>query len=237
MARRPSQKSIDLYNRLVEQNNQVRKKLKRIHKRAEEAFGAGRLPALIIPKSSHKVRMNQFQGLSSAELHRRLKAYWANLSRLKEQFAQGLRSYLAKTVKDGYMQLWRDQIDLHSGERPEGFHGLMFSREQIENSDMGAFMETYNKLFRLSPEVFLAMLYAKRITAFKWIYIEMERGNAEGSWLQEQNELLAVGPKEQAKLVKEVMSEEIDYKHSRRTMQAVESKEAKEKAKEARRNK
>ena len=55
----------------------------------------------------------------------------------------------------------------------------------------------------------------------------MERGNAEGSWLQEQNELLAVGPKEQAKLVKEVMGEDIDYKHSRRTMQAVESKEAK----------
>ena len=233
--RRPSQKSIDLYNRLVARANEVRKKLKRIHKREEEAFGAGRLPALIIPKSSHKVRANQFQGLSSAELHRRLKAYWANLSRLKEQFAQGLRSYLAKTVKDGYMELWRDQIEAFSGERPEGFHGLMFSKEQIEDSNFGMFMQTYNKLFRLSPEVFLAMLYTGRITAFKWIYLEMKDGRtAEGSWIQEQNELISLGVKDQTKLVKEVLGEEYDYKHSQRVLEKVERKEARARAKNER---
>lgn len=230
--RRPSQKSIDLYNRLVELQNKARKKLKGIHKHAEETFGAGRLPALIIPKSARKINSNRFQGLSSAELHRRLKMYWENLSRLKEQFSEGLRSYLARTVKDGYMQLWRDQIELHSGETPDVFHGLLYSKEQIENSEMGAFMQTYNKLFMLSPEVFLAMLYAKRITAFKWIYLEMEKGNMQGSWLQEQNEMLAVGPKEQAKLVEEVLGEDIEYKHSERVMKKVQRKQADAKAKE-----
>lgn len=194
MARRPSQKSIDLYNRLVEQASQVRKKLKRIHKRAEEAFGAGRLPALIIPKASHKVRMSQFQGLSSAELHRRLKAYWSNLANLKEMFAVGLKTYLARTVKDGYMNLWLDQIRDFTGETPEVFRNHLFSKEQIENSKFGDFMKTYNRLFMLSPESFLALLYTGRMLSFKFIYQEMksvgERDSMAGSWLQEQNELL-----------------------------------------------
>ena len=110
----------------------------------------------------------------------------------------------------------------------------MFSKEQIEESDFGGFMETYNKLFRLSPEVFLAMLYTGRITSFKWIYLEMEKGNAEGSWLQEQNELLAVGPKDQAKIVKEVLGEDYEYKHSQRVLDKVARKEAKARAKNER---
>ena len=230
--RKPSQKSINLYNQLIERQNKVRRQLKRIHQHAEETLGAGRLPALIIPKSGRKIKLSQFEGLSPAELHRRLKQYWSKLGQLKAEFSKGLKSYLARTVKDGYMELWRDQIELHSGETPEAFHNLRFSKDQIESSEYGGFMETYNKLFMLSPEVFLAMLYSGRLLSFKYIYREMERvgrGGAEGSWLEEQNELLAVGPKEQAKLVEKVIKDDLadDYKHSQKTMKEVEAKQAK----------
>lgn len=230
--RKPSQKSINLYNQLIERQNKVRRQLKRIHQHAEETLGAGRLPALIIPKSGRKIKLSYFEGLSPAELHRRLKQYWSRLGQLKAEFSKGLKSYLARTVKDGYMELWRDQIELHSGERPEAFHNLRFSKDQIESSEYGGFMETYNKLFMLSPEVFLAMLYSGRLLSFKYIYREMERvgrGGAEGSWLEEQNELLAVGPKEQAKLVEKVIKDDLadDYKHSQKTMKEVEARQAK----------
>lgn len=222
--RKPSQRSIDLYNQLVSQQNKVRKQLRKIHKRAEEAFGAGRLPALIIPKSARRIKMSHFEGLTPSELHRRLRVYWKTLTELKRNFAKGLKSYLAKTVKNGYMELWRDQIESHSGERPEVFNGYLYSKEQIENSEYGDFMKTYNRLFMLSPEVFLALLYTGRMIAFKYIYRELEkigRGDSSGSWLEEQNELLNLkgvqvngktieewsksltGPKNQIKIVKE----------------------------------
>lgn len=191
--RKPSQRSIDLYNQLVAQQNKVRKTLRRIHKQAEEALGAGRLPALVIPKSSHKIRRNYFEGISPAELSRRLKAFWGKMAELKSLFSKGLKTYLAKTVKNGYMDLWLDQIEKHSGERPEAFNGYLFSKEQIENSEYGDFMTTYNRLFMLSPESFLALLYTGRMIAFKYIYREMEkvgRGDSSGSWLEEQNDLL-----------------------------------------------
>ena len=191
--RKPSQRSIDLYNQLVERQNKVRKQLRRIHKQAEETFGSGRLPALIIPKRSHKLRKSHFQGLSSAELHRRLKAYWSKLAELKSNFSAGLKSYLAKTVKEGYLQLWLDQIEAHSGETPDAFKGHLFSKEQMEKSEYGDFMRTYNRLYMLSPESFLAMLYTGRMLSFKYIYREMEKirtGGFQGSWLEEQNELL-----------------------------------------------
>ena len=227
--RKPSQKSIDLYNRLIAEQNKARKQLSRIHKRAEETLGSGRLPALIIPRRARKIRANQFEGLSPSELHKRLKQYWVNLATLKEQFSKGLQSYLAKTVKDGYMELWRDQIERHSGETPDVFNGYLYSKQQIEDSEYGEFMRTYNKLFMLSPLVFLAMLYSGRLLQFKYIYRELEKmsaGGAEGSWLQEQNELLVRGPKEQAKLVQEVIDEEYgkDYKHSKSTKKKAEEK-------------
>ena len=232
MLRKPSQRSINLYNRLIEQQNKVRKTLIHVHKKAEETIVAGRLPALIIPKSAHKIRNNQFQGLTGAELRRRLKRFWASLRTLREQFAQGLRTYLAHTVKDGYMQLWRDQIESFSGETPEALNGYVFTKDQIEDSDYGEFMHTYNRLFMMSPEVFLAMLYSGRLIAFKWIYLEMKnagRDSFAGSWLQEQNDLLAVGPKDQAKLVESVIKNDLadEYKHSKRVEEKIERKEAK----------
>ena len=71
MLRKPSQRSINLYNRLIEQQNKVRKTLIHVHKKAEETIGAGRLPALIIPKSAHKIRNNQFS--ISGPYRRRIK--------------------------------------------------------------------------------------------------------------------------------------------------------------------
>lgn len=227
--RRPSQRSIDLYNQLVANQNKVRKTLKRIHKNAEEAFGTGRLPALIIPKSARKIRARYFEGLSPKELHKRLKMFWGKLAEMKDLFSKGLKKYLARTVKQGYMDLWLDQIKAHSGEDPEAFGGRIFSKEQIANSDYGDFMQTYNRLFMLSPESFLALLYTGRMIAFKYIYLEMEKirkGFSSGnSWLEEQNDWLNLkglkigdktpedwlksfsGPKKQNKIVSEAYEE------------------------------
>ena len=191
--RRPSPKTINLYNRLVENQNKVRKQLRRIHKNAEEASGAGRLPTLVIPKSAHKIRHNYFEGLSSAELQRRLKQFYEKLNNAKALFASGIKSYLSRTLKDGYMELWRDQILFRSGESPEGYFGK-FSTEQIENSYMGEFMEVYNMMMSLSAETFLALLYSGKIIQFKFIYSDMNTGleKEPDSWLMQQKELLEI---------------------------------------------
>lgn len=191
--RKPSQKTINLYNRLVENQNKVRNQLRRIHREAEEASGAGRLPALIIPKRAHKIRTNYFEGLSREELSRRLKAFYERLRHAKEIFANGLKSYLSKTVKQGYIDLWKDQILFISGESPEGLFGK-FSKEQIEGSFMGEYMQVFNMLQSMSPETFLALLYTGKIIQFKYIYQDMisGMGEKENSWLQQQRELLAI---------------------------------------------
>ena len=195
--RKPSQRSIDLYNQLVESQNQIRKTLTRIHRQAEEAFGAGRLPSLVIPKKARKIRMSDFQGMNKIKLQQRLKMFWARYRESKRLFSQGLRSYIARTVKDGYMELWRDQILFNSGESPEGKFSK-FTQEQIENSYMGEFMDVYNKLISLPAEAFLAMLYKGKIIQFKYIYEDMilGTGGKENSWLQQQKELLSLSRKD-----------------------------------------
>lgn len=222
--RKPSQRTIDLYNQLVAQQNKVRKQLRRIHKGAEETLGVGRLPALIIPKSAHKVRQNYFEGLSKSELRRRLQAFWTRMNEAKKLFGAGIRSYLSKTVKEGYMELWRDQILFMSGEEPKG-PARMFTKEQIENSYMGEFMQTYNRLNRLSAESFLAMLYHGDIIQFKFIYSEMiGQGNKEYSWLEQQNDLL--NTHKSLKNQKELLEQMADYegKHKKSTIKKAEER-------------
>ena len=79
----PSERTINLYNRLVANQNKVRKTLIRLHKNAEETSGAGRLPALVIPKSARRIKNNYFQVLSKDELKRRLKAFYNKLRQAK----------------------------------------------------------------------------------------------------------------------------------------------------------
>lgn len=217
--RRPSQRSVDLYNQLVARQNQVRKQLKRIHKGAEEKLGAGRLPALIIPSSAHKIRPNYFMGLSKEELRRRLNRFWKRMKEAKSLFGAGIRSYLSRTVKQGYMDLWRDQILQLSGESPEGV-ARMFTKKQIENSDMGKFMDLYNRLNRLSAESFLAMLYKGDIISFKFIYMEMiGTGNKEYSWVDQQKDLLDKNRtlKSQKALMEEMAG--FEGKHQKKTIE------------------
>ena len=187
----PSEKTINLYNRLVANQNKVRKVLTRLHKQAEETSGAGRLPALIIPKSARKVRQNYFQGLSKEELKRRLKAFYAKLREAKRNFASGLKSYLARTLKDGYIELWRDQIQEFFGESPEGAFGK-FTKEQIEESEGGLYMQVFNMLQQMSPSMLLALLYSGKIIQFKWIYQDMQSGlgGMKDSWTEQQLRIL-----------------------------------------------
>lgn len=228
----PSIKTIDLYNRLVANQNKVRKTLIRVHKNAEETSGAGRLPALVIPKSARRIKNNYFQGLSKDELKRRLKLFYAKYKESKRLFGQGLKSYLARIVKDGYLDLWKDQIDFVGGGRPEGAFGR-YSKEQIENSYMGEYMEVYNLLNSLSSEVFLALLYSGRIIQFKYIYQDIISGTGEkeNSWLQQQKEILEIyrSPKARKELMDSVRniipsSEDPYYsgKHTDSTMKSAE---------------
>ena len=181
--RRPSQRSIDLFNQLVEKQNQVRNYLRKIHKRAEEAYGAGRLPALVTPKSARKVRLNQFQGLSREELKRRTKMFWDRYRLMKSLFGakDALRSYLGKTVVRGYRELWIDLI----GVDPERYG--KYSQEQIESSSQGEFMEVFNQLFkRGGEEFFYRMLLKGEIIEFRWIYMEFQNGYKENGYLDQQ---------------------------------------------------
>lgn len=192
--RRPSQHSIDLYNKLVEQQNKVRKRILRIHKRAEEAVGAGRLPALIIPKRAHKISSRYFDVDKNA-LKRKLQAFWGKYREAKAFFGQGIKSYLSKTLKEGYMDLWRERMaDEHTGLglTPEGYRNN-FSKEQLEEmtQDERKIAEIYNFLNRLSPEVFLALLYRGKLLQFQFIYEEMNGiRDKENSWVYQQAELL-----------------------------------------------
>lgn len=193
--RKPSQRTIDLYNQLVSEQNKVRKRLLRIHKRAEEAVGAGRLPALIIPKRAHKIKHNYFD-VDKATLKRRLQAFWKRYREAKAYFGQGIKSYLSKTLKEGYMELWRERMaDEESGLglEPEGYRNN-FSKEQLEEmtKDQRKVAEIYNFLNRLSPEVFLALLYRGKLIQFQFIYEEMSGiRDKENSWVYQQAELLA----------------------------------------------
>ena len=226
--RKPSQKSVDLYNQLVKQQNEVRKRIMRIHKHAEETLGAGRLPALVVPKRVRKISMRQFEGLSKAQLKHKLQVFWGKFKSAKEMFGKGLTSYLSKTVKEGYMDLWRDQILYMSGESPEGV-AKMFTKEQIENSYMGEFMQTYNRLNRLSSESFLAFLYHGDIIAFKWIYLEMTgQGRADDSWLEQQNVLL--NKNSSIRRQKEILYEMTGFEksHPKKTMQKAEERKRRE---------
>lgn len=192
--RRPSLREINIYNKLVEQQNKVRKKLLVIHKKNEEASGAGRLPALIVPKKAKKIRTNMFYGLDKQSLKRRLQAFWGRYHEAKSLFGKGIKSYLSRVVKDGYINLWKEQIQEKFGLLPEGSFGR-FSPEQIkENSDVSEFLIVYNQLIGFSPEVFLALLYEKKIIQFTFIYQEMNglHNDKENTWIHQQYEMLSL---------------------------------------------
>lgn len=233
--RRPSQRSIDLYNQLVKRQNEVRKALRKIHKHAEETLGAGRLPALVIPKSAKRIRRNYFEGISKAELTRRLRMFWNSYKQARELFSgkDPLRKYLGRTVFDGYRQLWVDLI----GTDPEGSTGH-YTQEQIINAgDAGQFMEVFNKLFSRGQEMyFLALLYTKQVIEFKWIYQEYITGgvNYEYGYLSQQRDILARyinNPKARKELY-ERASEITGYNHQNKTISKAEKRKERYERKE-----
>ena len=188
--RRPSQRSVDLYNQLVAQQNKVRKQLIRIHKNAEEALGAGRLPSLVIPRSAKRITRDRFYGLSTYELRRRAKEFWRKYHEAQRLFAgkRPLGRYLGRTLVDGYREIWIEKI--FDGVEPEGKTGK-YTSEQIEMADKNAsrLMEIFNMFFARGREMFfLSMLNAGEITQFRYIYQEFDNGLSykEDSWAQQQ---------------------------------------------------
>ena len=192
--RKPSQHTIDLYNQLVAQQNKVRRQLLRIHKRAEETIPTGRLPALIIPKKARRISARDFE-VDKFALKRKLQAFWDKYKKAKAFFGQGIKSYLSKTVKQGYMDLWRERMQIEMGLIPEGSYGR-FSALQLKEmtEDERRIASIYNFLVGLSAEVFLALLYRGKLLQFQFIYEEMKYGikDKENSWSQQQAELLEV---------------------------------------------
>lgn len=171
--RRPSQRTIDIYNQLVQTQNKVRKTLLKIHKHAEETQSVGRLPALILPKKARKYRDIFSQGLSKAELKKRLKAFWDKYRKMKQLFSQGLSSYLKNMVFEGYRKLWIEQIGVEPASYKEGGRFGRYTNEQILHSDNGKAMEVYNMLFTHGSDLFMALLYTERVTEFKYIYDDL----------------------------------------------------------------
>lgn len=214
--RKPSQHTIDLYNQLVAQQNKVRKQLLRIHKKAEETIPTGRLPALIIPKKARRISARDFD-VDKMSLKRKLQAFWNRYKQAKEFFGQGIKSYLSQTVKYGYIGLWLERMNVEMGlipegnqhERKDGVISGYFTPQQLKemNEDQRRIAEIYNFLYRLSPEVFLALLYRGRLLQFQFIYEEMKYGvkDKENSWSMQQADLLEdmKSRKVQMKLLKE----------------------------------
>lgn len=199
--RRPSLKTINLYNELVDKQNAVRKKLIKIHKQAEETHGAGRLPALVIPKKARKVTQRFFDNLGAKALQR----FWADYRQKKALFAgsRPLNKYIAFTVVNGYRELWAEQIGVDPATSK-------YSEEQIENSDMGSYMEVYNMLFARGRELFfLALLNTNKIIQFKYIYQDMVSGlgDKENSWLQQQIQMASLYLNKQGRLNPKLVKE------------------------------
>ena len=208
--RRPSLKTINLYNELVERQNKVRKTLIRLHKQAEETHGAGRLPALVIPKKARKVTERFFANLGAKALER----FWADYANKKALFSgrNPLQKYISFTVVNGYRELWADQIGIDPATSK-------YSEEQIANSDMGKYMELYNMLFARGRELFFLALYnTGKIIQFKYIYQDMISGlgDKENSWRDQQTQLIMLylaksgrlKPKETKELYKQAYLEQ-----------------------------
>ena len=193
MARRPSQRTIEIYNSLVEKQNEVRRRLKRIHAHAEEAFGAGRLPSLIVPPKAKKIRTNYFNDFvhkhSRKQVEKKLSNFWETYRQSKSLFGQGLRSYLSRVVKQGYVDLWKDQMLTQLGIWGEGYAGR-FTEIQIKEASESdkKFMLAFNRMISLPAEMFYIMLMRKEIIQFQFIYQEMTYGyrDKENSWIDQQ---------------------------------------------------
>jgi len=216
--RRPSQRSIDIYNQLVEQQNKVRKSLLKLHKEAEERLGVGRLPALVIPKRARKIRNIFNQGLSKVELRRRLQAFWRRYRQSKDLFSQGMSSYIKNTVMKGYKDLWiNNQYGI--GEAPNGAFGR-YSKEQIEYSDKGDYMEVYNQLFTHGSDFFLALLYSNRIVEFKYIYADFKGDVERNYYVEQQLEMVrdVSNAKGRKQLFEVARYYKDDYKHSKKVL-------------------
>lgn len=234
--RRPSKHSIDLYNQLVEQQNKVRRQLLKMHKKAEETLGAGRLPALVIPKSAHKVRPDNFirrEGMSIEKLREKLREYWARYAQMKKLFGKGIDSYLKETVFRGYKELWTGENGI--GEDPEGAFGR-YSKEQIQNADSrtASVMQLYNQLFTRGVDFFMALLYTNKVLDFKVIYDELHHiGGREYTYIDQQADLLKVynSPKARLDLIRQAQEVTGDYKHSERVKKRARQRKAKDEAK------
>lgn len=228
--RRPSQRTIDIYNQLVEQQNRVRKTLLKMHKQAEETLKVGRLPALVIPRKARKYRNIFSQGLSKAELSRRLKKFWSSYRRAKELFSGGLNTYLAETVMKGYMDIWvNNQYGI--GVEPEGRrrNGVKaYSKEQIEYSDMGDAMEAYNAMFTHGVDFFMALLYTGRIIEFKFIYADFKGDVDKNYYVSQQTEIAnyyARSPKARKEILESAPFDKELYTHSKQVKDKAKKKE------------
>lgn len=187
--RRPSARTVDLYNQLIQKQNKVRSVLRKIHKEAEQASGAGRLPALVVPKSSHKVRPNYFNGLTKAQLQLRLKRFYESYRNLRESFGgkDPLRRYIAKTVTSGYRDLFKDLIGIEPAS--PGFYSKS-QRIHATDAMTAKYMDLYNKMFHYGNEMqFYKLLITGHIIEFKWFYREFMYGSEnENAYVDQQLE-------------------------------------------------
>ena len=207
--RKPSQRTIDIYNELVSKQNKVRRALRKMHLHAEEVTPVGRLPALVIPKSAKKINKNTFADMGSYAL----KKWWAKYKVAKTLFSEGIKSYLKETVFKGYKELWSGVNGI--GEEPKGKFGR-YSQEQILYSDNSRAMEVYNALFTHGVDFFMALLYTGKVTEFKYIYDDLMGKVEKNSYLEQQVDKIRryFSPKARAQLMIQAKEVTGDYKHS-----------------------
>lgn len=178
---KPTQRQMSEYDRLARIANKVRSTLLKVRKTQEQETPTGRLPALVVPKK-HKLSNQINWRRIRKELGRQ--GFLKELKESRKLFGQGLRSYLRETFKRGYLMLWREHIGLDPEDRFGRYSPLQMREVDYKT---GRFMQIYNRMLGMSPEIFYHMSKSGYLVDFKYIYAELVgKGDVEWSALDEQ---------------------------------------------------
>lgn len=168
----PTQKQYSEYERLLKRYNKIRNKIKKVHRYFSDADEGGRVPALVLPERHRKMTMQQIR-ISGRKL------FQLKLKQLRSVVSGGMKSFY-KSYKASYLELYRTYIIQESPEytpfnngAPFLYSDMQIKEMAIDDPKMGQFMNDYNDIVRMSPEIFAYLLKSGKIPAFKAIYADL----------------------------------------------------------------
>lgn len=202
---KPTHRQATLYDKLLKQQNKLRKRLIRQRKELEESTGVGRLPDLVIPSKAHTRRnVNNYSFDSYEEFRRKLKAltnlYGYNPDNRK---TDPLLRWYKLNYKDKILELWREKI-ADVGDRfgagkldvlhEFGHEGGRYTQAEIDRirelggdvSRLADYMEAYNELVGMRIAQFMDAYNNSYFPKYQFIYNDLEKlGVGESGFLEQ----------------------------------------------------